>query len=222
MHTEIASEIIEYLHQKFPHSSIALAGSVANGTYKKNSDIDLLFINEHINNSYSISFNYKDIPISIFSFQKGIFHTHNYTFLYNYHNMPIAYIYNAKIIYDSEKIIFDLKNNIEEVFEKREILKSPFISELKENIEKLLSLNTQTYYEKKKVVYRIINTVISIFFLKRNNRGALVKTEAHDPFSVIKNKDFELYNILKECLPFHDRTYQMIKEAYYNYFSLNY
>jgi predicted nucleotidyltransferase len=222
MHYEIAIEIIEYLHKKFPNASVAIAGSVANGTHKATSDIDLLFIDEQINNSYSISFKYKEVSISIFSFQKGIFYKHNYAFLYKYHNMPINYIYNANIIYDPQKVILDLKSRIEELFEKRKALKNLLISELKANIERLFKLDSKSSYEKKKKVYLIVNDIISIFFLRKQNRGINNKKDARDPFSVIKQHDTTLYSMLNECLPYKCRTYQIIKETYYNYFSINY
>lgn len=47
-HIEIAHEIIDYLHLVFPNDSIAIAGSVADGTFKKNSDIDLLLLSERL------------------------------------------------------------------------------------------------------------------------------------------------------------------------------
>ncbi|MFK2245520.1 hypothetical protein ACIXN2_09655 [Bacteroides fragilis] len=34
-HIEIAHEIIDYLHLVFPNDSIAIAGSVADGTFKR-------------------------------------------------------------------------------------------------------------------------------------------------------------------------------------------
>lgn len=67
-HLFLLHEIVEYLHFQFPRASIGISGSIANNTFKKSSDIDLLFVNETILNAYSISFYYKGISVSIFVF----------------------------------------------------------------------------------------------------------------------------------------------------------
>jgi len=43
MHKLVAEEVMNYLHSRFPDASIGIGGSVANNTYTKDSDIDLLF-----------------------------------------------------------------------------------------------------------------------------------------------------------------------------------
>lgn len=222
MHEQVANEIVEYLHLKFPNASIALAGSIANGSFNKNSDIDLLFLSKDINNSYSISFTYKDIQVSLFSFHKKIFYQNRINFLYKHHSMPISFILHSKPVHDSEKLIIDLKEEVEDIFEKRKILKKTLITELKNEIQELLNIEPLEYIDNKKIVYSISDKVVSIFFLKEHNKGALTKIDGRDPYSVIKKKDVELFKILKACLPYHEDSYKIIKDAFNNYILFNY
>ena len=82
-HIEIAHEIIDYLHLVFPNDSIAIAGSVADGTFKKNSDIDLLLLSERLKCSYAVSFLYKGKSISIFVFSKAYIRRNMDKYLYS-------------------------------------------------------------------------------------------------------------------------------------------
>lgn len=222
MHPKISKEVIDIIHSKLPVASIALTGSVANGTYKDDSDIDILYANNNLNESYSINFCYKNFNISLFVYNKNIFYKNRINFLCNYHNMPILYILNSLEEYDSTRMIYDLKTKIKEVFEKRKILKSSIIDELKKDIIILLEIKPNDTIELKKTTYIICEKTISIFFLKKQNEGTKTKKEGYNPFSIIEKKDIKLYNILKECLPYNEHSYSIIKEAFYNYILINY
>jgi len=221
MHKKVASEIVEYLHLKFPDASIAYAGSVAQGTYKESSDIDLLFCSKDISNSYSVGFNYKGIRVGVFSFHKKVFYENRMSFLYRYHNMPISFIFHSRAVYDSHELVLDLKEKIEDIFDRRDIMKERLITELKTEIKKIFEKTAFDCFEEKKLVYEISDKIVSIFFLKRCNKGALTKTVGRDPFSYIENEDNELYAILHACLPFHKNSFVMIKEAFGNYIVTN-
>ncbi|PXV62477.1 nucleotidyltransferase-like protein [Dysgonomonas alginatilytica] len=222
MHKQVATEIIDYLHSACPDLSIALTGSVANGSYNENSDIDILVSHKDFTNSYYVYGYYKDIKIGIFSYHKKIFWQKSLDLLYYYQNLRIGYIYYSQIIYDSDKLIIDLKDRIDDLLLRKKLLKKTLISDLKSEIKELLSNRKSDCIEHKESLYAILNNIISIFFLKEYSSKILTKKEAIDPYSIIKEKDIELYNILRACYPCHQNSFKLIQKAIDSYIFINY
>ena len=50
---QILNTIVMALHIAYPDASIGVGGSVAEGTYRKDSDIDILFLKEGQTESFS-------------------------------------------------------------------------------------------------------------------------------------------------------------------------
>ena len=46
MQRKVLSEVVDYLHKAYPDASIGVGGSVAIGTYRADSDVDILFQQE--------------------------------------------------------------------------------------------------------------------------------------------------------------------------------
>ena len=42
MQRKVLSEVVDYLHKAYPDASIGVGGSVAIGTYRADSDVDIL------------------------------------------------------------------------------------------------------------------------------------------------------------------------------------
>lgn len=47
-HLEVAHTVVDFLHKSFPDASIALGGSVAEFFFRKDSDLDILFMKASI------------------------------------------------------------------------------------------------------------------------------------------------------------------------------
>jgi predicted nucleotidyltransferase len=221
MHSKIAGEIIKSLHAKYPTAAVALCGSVAEGTYREDSDIDILFLNKNIDKSYNISFSYKGIRISIFIIQKDLIKRNESKYLFNKSMLP-SIIYRSKILYDYDNQISDLKEYISNLLTKEIILKKETLLYLKRIIRQLLEINTTNLTEKKIIFYRIINLIIKLFFVREFAGEINTKDTDKAPFSYIRNRDITLFRALERCIPFHYESEKIITETYTNYIELNY
>jgi hypothetical protein len=222
MHKKIAGEVIEFLHAENSRLSIALSGSVANNTYHKDSDIDLLVQDKMFRNSYYIYCYYKDIKIGIFSYRPNIFLKRSLDFLYHYHSMRLSYILSSKIIYDPDNIIAELKNNAKEIFIRRKLMNDFLIRDLKNEIMQYLENLPVNIIEQKEILYKVLSNILSIFFLNKSPNMVLNKREACNPYDVIKETDSKLYHILISCYPVNKDSRKQISEAFKSYISLNY
>ena len=54
MQKVVLSEVVDYLHKAYPDASIGVGGSVAAGTYRADSDVDVLFQREDCRKSFFI------------------------------------------------------------------------------------------------------------------------------------------------------------------------
>ncbi|PXV62473.1 nucleotidyltransferase-like protein [Dysgonomonas alginatilytica] len=222
MHLKIATELMECLHNSFPDASIALSGSVAHGTFKKESDIDILFSSKTIHNSYNIGYIYKGIRISIFIFQRQFLQQNDSVFLHNYDVVPISIIYRSEIIYDPSNLILDLKERIINLLMRRGISRKSLIRDLKGEIYRLLEVNASDTIERKEILYRTIKLITTMFFLKECADKINTKEIDSNPFPFIRSKDPKLCDILESCVPFHDEANDVIKDAFYSYISFKY
>lgn len=221
-HIEIAHEIIDYLHLVFPNDSIAIAGSVADGTFKKNSDIDLLLLSERLKCSYAVSFLYKGKSISIFVFSKACIRRNMDKYLYSYHNMPLRYVYSSQCVYDSGNMLNAICCEIDDACLKRQLFKSILSGEIKDHILHLLNRNNLDIIHRKEVLYLVVNKIVTLFVLKEYSNKVTSKIEGRDPFTLIKKKDAYLYNLLKVCLPYHGNSLFLMRNYFENYILINY
>lgn len=56
MQRKVLSEVVDYLHKAYPDASIGVGGSVAIGTYRADSDVDILFQQEDCHKNFLVSF----------------------------------------------------------------------------------------------------------------------------------------------------------------------
>lgn len=213
----VLNEVVGYLHEAYPDASIGVGGSVAAGTYRTDSDVDILFQQENCHKNFLVSFFHRGIKVSIFGFSKDCLCWSEQRFLINYHNMPVTFILNVVIIYDNKKLIDDLKNFIREVIERRKALRYILIDELKVRIETQLQIEPISYFEVKRKNYNIVNMIIFIFYLKFHASRIIQKEEGCNPYPIIREGDYLLYESLKKCLPYNSKSYSYIKDVFDNY-----
>lgn len=213
MHNRIALEIIEYLHQRYPDASIGISGSVAKGTYRHDSDIDILFLRKSILSSYFVTFKYKEINVSIFIFSPGLIEENDMKYLCGYHNMPITFITISKIIYDPYGAISNLKEIINNIVRRKVILSKLLVGELKKNALNLLDLTPRYLYEEKKIIYAVCNIIISIYYLKKHPNRITLKKEGRNPFPFLEKENKELYKKIKHCIPYKPNSYGMLQNT---------
>ncbi len=217
MHELVLKEIVSFLHETFPDASVGVSGSIATGMYRKDSDIDILFQQKNVKESTLIHFVHKGIKVSLFSFSKEMLYDNEKKYLFTYHNMPITYISDTKILYDGGGYIEDLKDFVENIVIRRRLLRQILISDLKYEIAYLLQLKVASVIEDKKRCYSIVNKIISIFFLSLYADKVIGKREGNNPFATIMADDKELYVRLKVCLPYRFDSFGYLKWIYENY-----
>lgn len=217
IHELILKEVVSFLHSTFPDASIGVSGSVAAGTYRADSDVDLLFQQKGAKQNFQISFLYRGIKVSVFSFSKEMLYNNERKYLFMHHNMPITYISDTNVLYDSERGIEELKDFVQDIVTRRVLLKQILISNLKDEIAYLFQQSTNALIEEKKRCYNIVNKIIAIFFLKRYADKVIRKKEGHNPFVTIMNDDRVLYVKLQECLPYHSDSIKYLELLFKNY-----
>ena len=217
MQRKVLSEVVDYLHKAYPDASIGVGGSVAIGTYRADSDVDILFQQEDCHKNFLVSFSHRGIKVSIFGFSRDGLRWSEQRFLMNHHNMPVAFILNVVVIYDNKKLIADLKGFIREAIERRKALKYVLIDELKARIETQLQIEPISCFDAKRKSCNIINMIIFIFYLKFHADRIVQKLEGCNPYDVIKQDDYILYEKPKGCLPYSFKSYRQLKELFENY-----
>ncbi len=212
MHKIIAQEIMDLLHRSFPEAGIAVSGSVAAGTYKPDSDIDLLFAHKEYQHPWCIHFTYKGYEISLFSFHIPTFKREKDQMTGHYFAMPISYIYHARIAYDPLCLIEDLKEEVDYILRKRRILRNELADLRRKQLYDLFRRPARSIWEQKIVTDKMIDAIVSVFFLSRHADKLISKEETGEVFSIIDQENKELSAILNQCLPWHRNSYQILTE----------
>ncbi len=212
MHKIIAQEIMDLLHRSFPEAGIAVSGSVAAGTYQPNSDIDLLFVRREYQHPWCTHFTYKGYDISLFSFHLDTLRKEKDQMTGHYFAMPISYIYHARIAYDPLYLIEDMKEEIDYILRKRRILRNELADQRRKDLRNLLHTPANSLWEQKMLFDRMIDAIVSVFFLSRHADKLISKKETGEIFSLIDREHKELSDILNECLPWHRNSCRIIKE----------
>lgn len=218
----ILDEIVDYLHSLYPYVPIGIGGSVAANVFNENSDVDILLLMENNANSFLVSFPYKGINISIMIFNKTLFYKNEHKYLFYYENMPVTYMAGAIMIYDDRHMIMDYRRFIGNLIERRIILKKLLIDDTKRKIMALLQCDFFSLIDKKMRLYKVVNEIITLFYLKQHPNKIISKKEAHNPFCIIMKEDYKLYIGLKKCLPYSSTSYKQLKDLVLNYILLNY
>lgn len=217
MQKKVLKEVVGFLHETYPDASIGVSGSVAIGTYREDSDVDILFLRKDVERDTLITFFYEGIKVSLFSFSKEMLHHNDRKYLLNFHNMPITFIANTLILYDKENLIAELKNYVDSVVTRRVLLKEVLINELKTQATYLLQRDSTSVIDDKRKCYSVVTKILSIFFLRRYADKVIEKKEGHTPFVTIMNDDNLLYEELKACLPFHADSCNRLEKLFINY-----
>lgn len=210
-HEEILKDIVEVLHQTYPQASIGVGGSLANGTYRVDSDVDLLFLRQGQMESYSITFCYKGVQVSIFSFSHAFWQKNDRKYLYGYHNMPMSFVKGVVPIYDENRLIQDLKDRVEELVNRRVLLKHILINELTQEGRALLSREAESVYMKKLIHYRTIEMLINQYFLEFYSHKVTGKQIEQNVYEMIARNDRSMYTALYECMPYCLKANQKLK-----------
>lgn len=218
----VLNEVVDYLHNIYPNIAFGVGGSIATDSFNKDSDVDILLLIETFENNFLVSFSYKGINVSLMIFNKELLVKNEYRYLSNYQNMPITYLAGVKMIYDDRKLIIDYRNFIKKLFEKRVLLNKLLIEEEKKKIWTLFHIDVLSIFDEKMRLYKIVNEIVSLFYLVRYADKIISKKEAHNPFSIIMKDDYELYVKLKKCLPYSQGAYERLKDLYLNYILVNY
>ncbi len=220
MHVVIAEKLLELLKSEFPTASLALAGSVASGKYTKDSDIDIVFVNDDFKNSHLLNFSFNEIKIGLFILTRDCIKQSNST-LQSHHIDEAVLVSKAKIYYDPDNKIKYINSKINELYEKRELVSGMLISELKKKLSILFSNEPISSLEKKMCYLEIIEGLQLIFFLKKAYR-ITTKKEGLNPFSVIKEIDKYMYDELLNCIPFRGKSIEDLQKFYSSYFINHY
>ncbi|WP_455667282.1 nucleotidyltransferase domain-containing protein [Phocaeicola sp.] len=218
----VLNEIVDYLHSIYPNVAFGIGGSIATNRFNKNSDVDILLLMEKFVNNFLVSFSYKGINISLMIFNKELLYKNEHKYLSNYQNMPITYLAGVNMIYDDKKMIVDYRNFIKRLFERRVFLNKLLVAESKKKIEILFHVEVFSIIDEKIRLYKIVNEIVSLFYLVRYADKIISKKEAHNPFNIIMKDDYELYVELKKCLPYFPGSYERLKKIYLNYILINY
>ncbi|RHI02864.1 hypothetical protein DW182_18380 [Bacteroides sp. AM16-24] len=221
-HEQISHKIVTALHVAYPDASIGVGGSVAEGTYREDSDIDILFLREGQTESYSVSFVYEGIDISIFSFSMSFFNSNDRKYLYTYHNMPITFISGVSVLYDEKRLIEEIRKIVDNLLERRSFLRELLIKDLKNGIEKLFNFQSQSVLERKRIYYDIIHSIVYIFFLKKYPDKIINKQYGRNPFTIIASEDYYLYVNLKMCGCYTSFSFSKLKSLFENHILTNY
>lgn len=221
-HEQILNKIVMALHIAYPDASIGVGGSVAEGTYRKDSDIDILFLKEGQTESFSVSFVYGGIDISIFSFSMSFFNSNDRKYLYTYHNMPITFISGVSALYDKKRLIEEMRKRVDNLLERRSFLREILIEDLKTGIEKQFSFQSRFILERKRIYYDIIHRMVCIFFLKKCPDKVINKQYGRNPFAIIASEDYYLYMNLKICGCYTSFSFSRLKSLFENHILTNY
>ncbi|MCD8079572.1 MAG: nucleotidyltransferase domain-containing protein [Bacteroides sp.] len=211
MHKIIAQEIMDLLHRSFPEAGIAVSGSVAAGTYQPDSDIDLLFVRREYQHPWCIHFAYKGYDISLFSFHLDTLRKEKDQMTGHYFAMPISYIYHARIAYDPLCLIEDLKEEVDYILRKRRILRNELADQRRKDLHNLLHTPATSLWEQKMLSDRMIDAIVSVFFLSRHADKLISKKETGEIFSLMEQENKELADILNKCLPWNQNSYLILK-----------
>lgn len=217
MQKTVLSEVVDYLHKAYPDASIGIGGSVAAGTYRADSDVDILFQREKFHESFLISFFCKGIKVSIFCFSKNMLLRKETKYLMNYNNMPISLISGVCVIYDDKRLLADLKCFVKDIVQRRRVLRFVLMDELKINISRQLEIRPNSYMDAKMKTYTVIDELICLFYLKFHTGRIIQKHEGRNPYEIIKRDDSILYESLKECMPYNWEAYDRVKELFENH-----
>lgn len=211
-HLEVAHKVVDFLHKSYPDSSIALGGSVAEGLFSKDSDIDILFMKASITGSYLITFEYGRLEVTIFVISKQHIYQNYQKYLYGYHNMPLTFISSCRAIFDPFDLIKDLRKYFNDIIERRIMLRTMLVDNLKNEILEICNIDHNECMEKKKSVFMVCNRLVQLFYLAYYPHRITTKSEGRKPFIFLEKSDCVLYNFIRKILPYSWESYSLLKK----------
>lgn len=211
-HLEVAHKVVDFLHESYPDSSIALGGSVAEGLFSKDSDIDILFMKASITGTYLITFEYEGLEVTLFIISKQHIYQNYQKYLYGYHNMPLTFISSSRLIYDSFDLIKGLRKYFNDIIQRRGMLRTMLVDNLKNEILEICNIDHNECMEKKKSVFMVCNRLVELFYLAYYPYRITTKSEGRNPFIFLKKSDYILYNFIRKILPYSWESYPILKK----------
>lgn len=211
-HLEVAHKVVDFLHESYPDSSIALGGSVAEGLFSKDSDIDILFMKASITGTYLMTFEYEGLEVTLFIISKQHIYQNYQKYLYGYHNMPLTFISSSRLIYDSFDLIKGLRKYFNDIIQRRGMLRTMLVDNLKNEILEICNIDHHECMEKKKSVFMVCNRLVQLFYLAYYPYRITTKSEGRNPFIFLKKSDYVLYNFIRKILPYSWESYPILKK----------
>lgn len=222
IHKEVLREVVDKLHAAYLEASIGIGGSVANGTYRADSDIDILLMREGQVESFSVTCMHRGIRISIFCFSISFILKNERRYLCSFHEMPITFISGTSIIYDDKRLIQKLKEKVRDIMERRFYLKDVLIDTLKNEITRLCMLDSQSSLVRRQIHYTIVDGILRIFFLSKMPRQITPKQIKFNWYDSMIVQDEYLCRCLKKYMLYSDYSAEVLKGVFKNYVLTNY
>ena len=211
-HLEVAHTVVDFLHKSFPDASIALGGSVAEFFFRKDSDLDILFMKASITGAYLVTFKYDGLEVTIFIISKQHIYRDFQKYLYGYHNMPLTFVSCCRGIYDPLHLIKDLQKYLNDIIERRVLLRTMLVDNLKNEILEICNIDHDECIEKKKSVFMVCNRLIQLFYLAHYPHRITTKSEGRNPFIFLEKTDYVLYNFIRKILPYNWESYSLLRK----------
>ena len=125
--------------------------------------------------------------------------------------MLFNYIMDAKKFHDPYENIKNFIDEIDEFYQRREMLSKLLVDSRITTIEESLNRKYDTEIEYKDICYEILENILSIWFIKNVNR-VLSKEKSIKLLEFVKEKDEPLYNSIKECVPIHKKSLYILQK----------
>lgn len=220
-HQRILEIISNRIVKNYPNLSLAVSGSVALGTYRLDSDIDLLIVDSNISKSFQFVCFYQEIKVNFLCFKPNYISETSFMqlkkWLYSYNVTLFGYLFPARSLNDPSKIIDKLVNDAKSIIAIKQIQKSKLKTELLNEITFLFKdlINEENTFIKHKYYLNILDRFIAFWFLK-NNMYLSRKEQYYFVFNIIKNKDPEYYHLLTSCFPIKINNLKVINDILNN------
>jgi len=216
-HIDILNDISHDLKRFFPLAGIGVSGSVAKNNHKKESDIDLLFIDYSISKSFQFVFELKGIKVNVLCFHPCYIKDHKISelkkWLYSYNVTTLGYLFATEILHDPQNLISSFIADAESFLKIKKVQKAKLLYELKNNATFLFKDIQKEANDiiKYRLYVNIIDHFLSYWFIK-NKYYLRVKSEYHFVLKIIKKNDLKFYNLINDCFPINTKNIKQISK----------
>ena len=214
MHKEVADKLIGLIHRKNSNASIGLGGSVSAGTYRVDSDIDILVCSKGVESAYLVSFFFQNLKISIFVYSVAAYCHCKWEYLYR--DMPTSYILGVRPYYDKERYIYTLytlvQDNIVRGNKNIEVLIKWTIKQVS---EKIGALKVETDEIQRKRIYYMIRAYIGrILYLRFWGFRVMTKEEQRNPLLWMVQIDKDLCEKYRTVMLYDENCFLKIEDFF--------